>query len=216
MDGVRICVALAPLALYLAFIASLNLRRRPAMLSGGWDWTALGFGLSGMVLVGPIELLHPYAAVNILGLYIWVLSVAFYVLLVSLVVLMSKPRLTVYNISVEELRPLLAQVIDGLDPQHRWAGSCLSLPNLNVQLFLETNTLMRNVALVAAGDRQCHMGWRQLERALSQQLTPVRARVNVWGVGLSMAALTIAAVTAWFAQQNHQMIVATFREILPF
>ena len=31
-----------------------------------------------------------------------------------------------------------------------------------------------------------------------------------------MAALSIAAVTAWFAQQNHQLIVATFREILPF
>jgi len=186
------------------------------MLSGAWEWAALGFGLSGMFLVGPIELLHPYAAVNILGMYIWVLSVAFYALLVSLVILMARPRLTIYNISVEELRPLLAQVIDGLDPQPRWAGASLFLPNLGVQLFLESNALLRNVSLVAGGDRQSHTGWRQLERALGQQMTPSRARVNIWGVGLSLAAVTVAAVTAWFAEQNHQLIVATLREILPF
>jgi len=75
---------------------------------------------------------------------------------------------------------------------------------------------MRNVSLVAGGDRQSHTGWRQLERALGQQMTPSRARVNIWGVGLSLAAVTVAAVTAWFAEQNHQLIVATLREILPF
>lgn len=216
MDGVRIGVALAPLALYLLFLAVLNLLRRPVLMTGARDIAALGFGVSGLMLVGPIELLHPQSAVNQLGPYIWVLSVSLYTLLLSLVILLGRPRLVVYNISVEELRPMLAHVIEHLDPQHRWAGTSLSLPKLNVQLHLETNALMRNVSLVANGDHQSHTGWRQLELALAQQLAPARVSPNAWGLSLSLAALTMAAVVAWIAPFNHQTILAALRDMLPF
>ena len=119
-----------------------------------------------MLLVGPIELLHPQSAVNQSGPDIWVLLIGLYSLGLALWILFARPRLTIYNISIEQLRPLLATSIEGLDPQYRWAGTCLSLPNLNVQLHLESNALMRNVSLVANGDRQSPAGWRQLELAL--------------------------------------------------
>ncbi|MES1213619.1 MAG: hypothetical protein ABUL64_03450 [Singulisphaera sp.] len=216
MDGVRICVALAPLALYLLFIAGLNLLRRPVLVTGTRDIAALGFGLAGMLLVGPIELLHPQSAVNQLGSYIWVLSIGLYSLGLALWILFARPRLTVYNISVEQLRPLLATAIEALDPQYRWAGTCLSLPTLNVQLHLESNALMRNVSLVANGDRQSPAGWRQLELALAQQLVPARARPNVWGPSLSLAALTMVVVIAWYAPLNHHLVIAAIRDMLPF
>jgi hypothetical protein len=43
---------LAPLALYLLFLATLNHRRRATMLSGVWDYTCLLLGLSGFLLAG--------------------------------------------------------------------------------------------------------------------------------------------------------------------
>lgn len=216
MDGVRICVALAPLALYLLWLAMLNLLRRPVLVNGVRDVGALGLGISGMMLVGPVELLHPQTAVNQLGLYIWVLSVGLYSLGLALVILLSRPRLVIYNLSIEELRPMLAAALEGLDPQQRWAGTCLSLPNLNVQLHLESNGLMRNVSLVANGDRQDPAGWRQLELALTRQLNTVRVRPNVWGPGLSLAALSIVAVIAWFAPLDRHLDIAALRDMLPF
>jgi hypothetical protein len=216
MDGVRICVALAPLALYLLLVAGLNLLRRPVLVTGTRDIAALGFGISGMLFVGPIELLHPQSAVNQLGPYIWVLSVGLYALALALWILFSRPRLTIYNMSIEQLRPLLATAIEGLDPQYRWAGTCLSLPNLNVQLHLESNSLMRNVSLVANGDRQNPAGWHQLERSLAQQLVPAPARPNVWGPGLSLAALSMVAIIAWYAPLNHHLVIAALRDMLPF
>jgi len=216
MDGVRICIALAPLALYLLLLAGLNLLRRPVLVTGTRDIAALGFGISGMLLVGPIELLHPQSAVNQLGTYIWVLSVGLYSLGLALWILFSRPRLTVYNISIEQLRPLLATAIESVDSQYRWAGTCLSLPNVDVQLHLESNALMRNVSLVANGDRQSPAGWRQLELALAQQLVPAPARPNVWGPGLSLAALSMVGVIAWYAPLNHHLVIAALRDMLPF
>jgi hypothetical protein len=216
MDGVRICVALAPLAIYLLWLAVLNLLRRPVLVNGVVDIAALGFGISGMMLVGPIELLHPQAAINQLGAYIWVLSIGLYSLALALWILFSRPRLIVYNMSVAELRPLLAVAIEGLDLQHRWAGTSLSLPNLNVQLHLESHALMRNVSLVANGDHQNPAGWRQLELALIQQLGQTRVRPNLWGPSLSLAALSIVAVMAWYAPLDRHFDIAALREMLPF
>jgi len=43
---------LMPLALYFLFLATLNHRRRPTLLSGRWDFTGLLLGLSGFILMG--------------------------------------------------------------------------------------------------------------------------------------------------------------------
>ena len=51
-----VCLAgifcLAPLALYLLWLAVLNKKRRPTVVPGGWDFAALCGGLSGFVLFG--------------------------------------------------------------------------------------------------------------------------------------------------------------------
>ena len=213
MDGVRISVASA-LAIYLLLLAWLNLL--PAVLvTGTRDIAALGFGISGMLLVGPIELLHPTSAVNQLGPYIWVLSIGLYSLSLALWILFAAPADGLQHFG-RPAAPLLATAIEGLDSQYRWAGTCLSLPNLDVQLHLESNALMRNVSLVANGDRQNPAGWRQLELALAQQLVPAQVRPNVWGPGLSLAALLMGAVVAWYAPMSHHLVIAALRDMLPF
>ena len=54
-----------------------------------------------------------------------------------LVLLVLRPRLVIYNISVDQLRPILAELVEQLDSEARWAGDSLALPALGVQLHLD-------------------------------------------------------------------------------
>ena len=154
LDPFRLSIALVPLAAYLLLLALVNLRRRPFLTSGGSDLAALGVALTGMAFVGPLELFRPEAATAEFGNFIWPIMVVFYWLWVLLVVLAGRPRLVVYNVSTDELHPVLAEAASRLDADSRWAGNSLSLPNLGVQLHLESFDLMRNVSLASSGSRQ--------------------------------------------------------------
>jgi hypothetical protein len=112
----------------------------------------------------------------------------FYWLWLLLAVLVSRPRLVVYNVSIEELHPVLAEAASRLDADSRWAGNGLVLPNLGVQLHLESFDLMRNVSLVSSGSQQSLDGWRRLARELAAALRPVRVKPNPRGVGFLLAA----------------------------
>src|SRR5262245_3144148 len=106
-DPFRLCVALAPLALYFLRLSFLNFSRRPSVVSGTRDAAMLGIGLSGLILVGPIELLFtmsPRIHRPDITPYIWMLVVVLYCLLLTLGVLLSAPRLVIYNISFNQLR----------------------------------------------------------------------------------------------------------------
>ena len=107
-DLFRLCVALGPVAIYLVLVGSLSLSRRSLLVTGTRDAAALGLAVSGLCIVGPLELFFPdvtagrfgpMAAVALLGFY-----VSLYVLLLVLALLMLRPRLIVYNISAEQLR----------------------------------------------------------------------------------------------------------------
>jgi hypothetical protein len=68
-----------------------------------------------------------------------------------LVLLLLRPRLVIYNISVDKLRPILAEIVSELDPNARWAGDSLVLPGLGVQLYVDHFAAFRNVSLISAG-----------------------------------------------------------------
>ena len=195
VDPFRLAIALVPLAAYLLLLALVNLRRRPFATSGGSDLSALGVALSGLAFVGPLELFRPEAATAEFGNYIWPILLGFYWLWVLLAVLLARPRLVVYNVSMEELRSVLAEAASRIDTASRWAGNSLSLPTLGVQLHLESFDLMRNVSLVASGSRQNLDGWRQLARELVTSLRPVRVKPNPRGVGFLLVALLLMAAS---------------------
>ena len=64
MDPLRFCVAFVPLALYCLWVAGLNLGRRPRVISGAVDLMLLAAGVSGLMIVGPLELFFPTAAAD--------------------------------------------------------------------------------------------------------------------------------------------------------
>jgi hypothetical protein len=175
IDPFRICVAVGPVAMYLLLLGAVNLSRRALLVAGSRDAAALAVAVAGLAVVGPMELFYPFeSAVRLyLGLnavaaegYIWLLLLALYVMSVILWLLLLRPRLVIYNISADKLRPILADAVLQLDADTRWAGDSLSIPRLGIQLYLDAFTPFRTVSLVSAGAIQSHSGWRRLEAAL--------------------------------------------------
>jgi hypothetical protein len=193
VDPFRLAIALVPVGAYALVLAIINSRQRPFLTSGGSDFTALGVALSGLMFVGPLELFRPDAATREFGNYIWVFLILFYWLCVLLVVLLARPRLVVYNISMEELHPVLAEAAARLDPEARWAGHHLALPKLGVQLHLDSFDAMRNVSLVSSGGRQSIESWRRLARELARSLAPFRVKRNPRAIGLLLVAAALLA-----------------------
>lgn len=190
-EPLAIFLAVGPVAIYLILLGAINLARRPFLVSGTRDFAVLALAAAGMFIVGPMELFFPTVASLRFGANVWILMIGLYVLMAVCLVLFFRPRLVIYNIAAEELRPILADLAAKLDAEARWAGDNLSLPALGVQLHLDCVTRMRNVSLVSSGPVQSHQGWRRLELALDAALAGVEVPRNVRAVGLISAALTI-------------------------
>lgn len=214
MDPLRLGIALSPLAAYVVLLGLVNLSSRPLLTTGGRDLSAMALGISGLVVVGPIELFFPDFAVGLLGSYVWLLMLGLYALLVVLLVLVSRPRLVIYNMNLEQLRPTLASVVSDLDPDARWAGDCLVLPRLGVQLHVEPFVAMRNVQLVASGPRQSLAGWRRLERGLLAGLKGLSSSPNPYGFSLVFFGLLMVALVTFSVISDPATVDQVWREML--
>jgi hypothetical protein len=217
MDPLRLAVALGPLAIYLLLLGALNLSRRPLLTTGARDIAALGVALSGLILVGPLELFMPRDLAfrfGSLGWLYWTLLASFYLSCLTLLVLSARPRLSLYNIAADDARQLLARVASQLDPAAHWAGDTLTLPELRVQLVLDPFPLLRSVALTPVGSRQSYHGWKRLERALRPALRSSETTPNPAGLSFCLfgATMLAAIATRWVA--DPQAVADAFQQIM--
>ncbi len=215
-DPLRLAIALVPLAAYCLVLGILNARRRPFLTSGGADLAALGAALTGLVLIGPIELFRPEQASAEFGSYVWLFLLVFYWLCLWLTALIARPRLVVYNISGDELRPILAETARIIDAQARWAGDSLSLPNLGVQLHVESFEIMRHVSLIASGEKQDLAGWRKLAGELFQRLEPLRVAPNPRALGIVLLAIALMSASIAHMLAHPQLVAQAVEEIFSY
>ena len=219
MDPFRLCLALGPVAVYLLILGGMNLTRRPFVVSGTRDTAALGAAVFGLIMVGPIEMFYPSAASTLFGPLVWLFLASLYGLSVVLVLLAQRPRLVIYNIAVDELRTIMADLVegldglDGLDGQGLWAGDSLSLPKLGVQLHIDASSAMRNVSLVSSGPLQSHRGWRKLQLELSKALWQFKVQRNLRGGSLLLAGLAIAYLLAATVVHDPQLVARSMVEM---
>ena len=141
MDPLHFCIAVAPLAVYLLLLGVINLKGRPFVTTGARDAAALSIGLVGFVIAGPMELFFPEGAASRFGGWVWLMLIVFYGLCISLVVLLMRSRIVIYNISLEQLRPILTNVAMKLDPKSRWAGDSLLMPDKRIHLHVELSLI---------------------------------------------------------------------------
>lgn len=169
MGTLQLLVAVIPLAIYCLRLALWN-GHRPTVKRGTADISWLAFGVSGLMVVGPLELLMPESAAFRFGPYVWLLVLALYLLLVALTVMAARPRLVIYNSRLEQIRPVLSAAVRQADAQARWVGDSAVLPELGVSFHIDASPWLRNVELLASGSQQNHQGWYRLEHVLAAAL----------------------------------------------
>lgn len=177
LDSLPLWTAFLPLGLYFLVVGVAHLRKKPLAISGSLDWTLLGVAVAGFMAVGPLALLQP-----VMGRAPWtvILLVVLCVLVVSLMTLLSRPRLVIYNISAEQLRPLLADVVADLDTTARWAGSTAALPTKQLEVRMECQGPWRTISIVANGERAGLIAWSELCSQLREKLLGIRVRSSPW------------------------------------
>lgn len=195
-------IALLPLGCYLLGLAWAHLRRQPLAVSGVFDGVMLAAAVSGLAVVGPLALLVPVTGGSP---WSWPVLAFLFALCVAVCVLVSRPRLVVYNITVEQFRPLVAEVVSTLDPKARWAGESAALPDRGFQLHIEGNGGLRTVSVVNVGERSSPEGWGEFTRRLRRAVRGLRVRRSPWGMlfgclgcGLLVAATWLAIGPSWW------------------
>jgi hypothetical protein len=125
--------AAVPLGCYIMVLGIVHLRRLPLVISGAVDAICLAAGLSGLAVVGPMALLEPAVGAT---RWSWAFMGVLALLTLALTILVSRPRLVVYNATVEQLRPAVAEVVLTLDPSARWAGETVAMPSRGLQIHM--------------------------------------------------------------------------------
>jgi hypothetical protein len=214
MDPLRGCLALGPLGLYLLTLAVLNLRPRPTLISGPRDTAALVIGLAGLVLVGPIELLLPQRALTVFAIGAWLAALACYGLAACLVVLFARRRLVIYNLPPSVGRPVVLDVIAGLDPHSRQAGSTMVSPRLEIELRIDEAPWLCNLSLVSQRGDDDPAGWQRLEAALAARVRELKVGPNFCGTWLLTASMAMLAWVGWQVVTQPEAIQRSFWEML--
>ncbi len=191
INAAAFAIACVPLGFYLLGLGMINLRRRPLMLRGAVDAASLAAAVSGMIIVGPLNLFMPESGAIRYGPYVWALLALFYVLCVLLYILTARPRLVIFNVTRKQLWPVLEQVVRRLDSDARLAGDAVHLPQLVVQFHLESAAAMRSVSLVATGDQQSFSHWRRLHSELAAALENLEVPPNPRGFTLLAAGVLL-------------------------
>jgi hypothetical protein len=213
VDAFHLSLAFGPVAIYLLLLGTVNLARRPLLVSGVRDMATLLLAVSGLAIIGPMELFFPTEAAMRFGPYVWLLLLGLYAMCVILVLLMLRPRLVIYNISADKLRPILAELVDRIDPSARWAGDSLVMPGLGVQLYMDNFATLRCASLISAGGNQSHQGWRRLESMLGSALAREDVSRNFRGLFLWCVGLGIMAIILFVIAQNPQEAAQSLLDI---
>ena len=214
MDSLHFIIAIGPLAMYLLLLGGINLAPRPLMTSGGRDLAALGIGLAGLVIAGPLELFFPETFAVAFGYITWILLVIGYALGWLLLVLMCRPRIVIYNLTHSQLRPTLAEVVSRLDSETRWAGDSAVLPNLGVQFLIEPFSPVKNVQLIAVGSNTNLDNWHRLEVELYRALEPIRTVPNPIGLMLTIFGTMLTALVIYRLIQDPTGILQSLETML--
>jgi len=194
LDAVPLGAAFLPLGLYLLALGWAHLRRRPWAVTGVWDGILLGASVLGLVVVGPIALVRSAAGMSA---WSWPILVLSFALAVTLCALVARPRLVVYNINLEQLRPIVAEVAATLDPGARWAGETVALPTRGFQVHLDDDGVLRTVSLIGVGGRSSQEGWNEFSRRIRQATRRLPVRSSPWGGVLAALGGLLVVVAAW-------------------
>jgi hypothetical protein len=197
---------LLPPGVYLLVVGLLNLRRRPVAIAGGWDLALLAAAVAGPAIAGPLDILQPAGTT-----WPWrlVVPLVCFTFLTALVLLATRPRLVVYNISLDQLRPVVAEIASRLDPTARWAGETVALPGRGVQVHLDGRGALRSMSLVAVGAKTSPEGWADVTRRVRHAIRKVSVRPNPWAAVFLGTGAVLVTAAVWLAARGLWQVQST-------
>ena len=206
MTALHFSIAALPFSVYLLLLWWLNLRRCPFVTTAGRDIAILAVVISGLLIIGPMELFFPENAVSRFGPYVWVMLLAFYGLTVSLVAMLIRPGLVIYNAREDQIRSVLAEVLGQMD-RPQWSGENVRLPNVKIHFQVESHPWLQVIQLVSCGREQNLVGWRRMELDLKKAMGSVPGRSNLQGLLFVLTALALNLVSVvWMIQQPAEVL----------
>jgi hypothetical protein len=209
-------IAMLPLAAYLTLFGAIRLLGRPMVTTGGRDVFAVAVAISGLIAVGPAELFFPTAAATLFGTAIWPVLAFLYFLIVTLIILSSRPRLVVYGCGPKAMmQPLLraAQTIDAEARCDEAAGQ-IELPHFGVHLRLEGHRGTEAAEVFAYQNNLAPSFWSRLLGALRAELVkeePASPRRGGSSFAIGLAMLFFLSLQLFVA---HEEVVQGFRDWL--
>lgn len=209
-------IALLPLAAYLTLFGLIRLSGRPLVTTGSRDTFAIAIAISGLIAVGPAELFFPQAAAAAFGVAIWPVLAFLYFLLITLVILSSRPRLVVYGRGVGSLASPLLRAAQSIDPEATSDESAgqISMPTAGIHLRIEGFRGADTAEVSAFESSIVPSFWQRLLAALQKELSKEEAVAQRRGgmtfvIGAAM--LVVVSVQLFVA---HEQVVQGFREWL--
>ena len=188
--------AFGPLTLYFGFLAWVNSRRRPVVLSGPSDRLALFCALAGLLFIGPLQLIVPIEALVDKGAFTWVMLLLLSLLVVLFFALSRRPRLMIYNVSSDGVSEKLTEAAKKFDPASSSSGPAVFLPRVGFGLLLDAFVPLNHASVTLFGRKPDPAEWRALEKELADVFTilPPGSR-RVWKYFALLALMFAAGLT---------------------
>ncbi|WP_404309766.1 hypothetical protein [Neorhodopirellula lusitana] len=209
-------VAFTPLVIYLFVLAICRVSGRTLVWSGAADTGAVLLAISGLVIVGPIELFFPKATAYLLGAWVWLPLLFLYFLFGCLWIINSRTSIVVYGRTSEQLFPAVLKAAQSIDNTATGDPQTLQfhLPKAGVHLRLDAAPMHDCVKLIAFEPLLTAAFWSTLSVHLRHEVSEVAApRPRRGWAALGLAIL----ITAWlveYVSNEPQLLVDGFREWL--
>ena len=186
--------ALTPCSLYLLFLGIINLSQKTRMLTGRQDLIALSFGVSGLVIVGPLQVLLPQAGIIRFGIHVWYPLVVLYIFGVLWLVILSRARLVLYNVNQDDFAGILSHLMEREEWTDLRHGNVVQISELGIQFEILPVVPMKNITLRATHTEQSTAGWQGLHQSLQKELESHHSLRNGLGWIYIASGLMIATV----------------------
>jgi len=216
IEPFAVLLALLPLISYLIVLSLIRLTGHVLVTTGGRDIAALAVAISGLVMVGPIELFFPHTAVPVFGAKVWIALGIFYALCTTLVALTSRPKLVVYGRTPADVYPALLAAAQSMDSAATGNSESLQvqLPTLKARLRADGQRFVDYAEIVAFESNLPTACWSRLLGHLRSQLVAKPAEVPRRGFAMLLTAVVLSAILLWQSFGNQELLVQGFREWL--
>ncbi len=214
LDPFAATIAFSPLIAYLLFLSIIRIGGFVWVASGGRDLAAVLFAISGLIVIGPMELFFPNATAALLGAWVWIPLLLLYLLVACLLVINCRPKLVVYGRVLEEVYPAMIRAARAMDGAAVEDAERLQvhLPTLSAHLRIDVTGGNDCSRVVAFEPNLPTAFWRQFTKHLRSELRLTNSPTPRSGWAMLVVASMMAYLLIRYVAAKPALLVQGFSE----